>query len=129
MPVCTTTWAGYWPARGGSTKPSRSSRRPFASNRISRPLARAWKPHWRDEAEGSVLDAETFQRSLGGLIPGGGCLAIPDDGLVAVRGHPESPLPQYADVVHRRVVFPFVAIDRHATELAAALEKFRDGRI
>src|SRR5271157_3786968 len=104
MRACATLWACYLPARGGSTRRSRSSRKLFGSNRTSMPLEEAWKPHWRAEAEGSVLDAQTFQRSLGGVVPRGGRLAIPDDGLVAVRGHPESNLPQQADVVHRRVV-------------------------
>src|ERR1035441_3087043 len=59
MPVCTTTWAGYWPARGGSTKPSRSSRRPFASNRISRPLR-----------HGVVLAAASDQQGPAVLLSG-----------------------------------------------------------
>src|ERR1039458_5275794 len=55
-------------------------------------------------AEGAIFDAETFQRSLCRLIPGGGCLAVPEDGLVVVLGDAESTLPHHADVVHGRVV-------------------------
>ena len=43
------------------------------------------------EAEGSVFDAETLQRRPGGFISGGGCLAIPGDGLVAVPATPSPP--------------------------------------
>src|SRR5271157_3964174 len=99
MRACATLWACYLPARGGSTRRSRSSRKLFGSNRTSMPLEEAWKPHWRAEAEGSVLDAQTFQRSLGGVVPRIGCSPIPTHGLGVIHRDAETLLVQYADGV------------------------------